>query len=48
MDAGLGELSRVGYLITKAFGPRVRLAAVTTNMPLVPDKPVDLGAEDLI
>ena len=46
VDAGLGELSRMGYLITKAFGPRVRLAAVTTNMPLVPDKPVDLGVED--
>ncbi|MBW2303993.1 MAG: reductive dehalogenase [Deltaproteobacteria bacterium] len=46
VDAGLGELSRMGYLVTKEFGPRVRLAAVTTNMPLVPDKPVDLGVED--
>ena len=46
VDAGLGELGRFGYLITKEFGPRVRLAAVTTSLPLVPDKPVDLGAQE--
>jgi reductive dehalogenase len=46
VDAGLGELGRLGYLMTKKFGPRLRLAAVTTNLPLVPDKPVDLGVED--
>ena len=45
VDAGLGEVGRIGYLITKEFGPRVRLSAVTTNMPLIPDKPVDIGAE---
>lgn len=46
VDAGLGELGRLGYLITKEFGPRIRLGAVTTNLPLIPDKPVDLGVED--
>ena len=46
VDAGLGELGRLGYLMTKEFGPRIRLGAVTTNLPLVPDKPVDLGVED--
>jgi len=46
VDAGLGELSRMGYLITKEFGPRVRLGAVTTDLPLVPDKPIDIGVED--
>jgi len=46
IDAGLGELGRLGYLITKQFGPRVRLGAVTTNLPLKPDKPVDIGVED--
>jgi reductive dehalogenase len=46
VDAGLGELGRIGYLMTKEFGPRVRLAAVTTDMPLKPDKPVDIGVED--
>jgi len=46
VDAGLGEMSRMGYLITKPFGPRVRLAAVTTDLPLITDKPLDLGVED--
>jgi epoxyqueuosine reductase QueG len=42
----LGEVGRLGYLMTKELGPRVRLSAVTTDLPLVPDKPVDIGAED--
>ncbi len=46
VDAGLGELGRLGYLITKEYGPRIRLGAVTTSMPLIPDKPVDIGVED--
>jgi reductive dehalogenase len=46
VDAGLGELGRLGYLMTKTYGPRVRLGAVTTTLPLVPDKPVDIGVED--
>ncbi len=46
VDAGLGEMGRFGYLITKKTGPRARIFAVTTDMPLEPDKPVDLGAED--
>jgi reductive dehalogenase len=46
VDAGLGELGRLGYLVTKELGPRVRLGAVTTDLPLMPDKPVDIGVED--
>jgi len=46
VDAGLGELGRLGYLITKELGPRVRLGVVTTDLPLIPDKPVDIGVED--
>ena len=46
VDAGLGEVGRVGYLMTKGFGLRIRLSAVTTDIPLIPDKPVDIGAED--
>lgn len=46
VDAGLGEMGRLGYLLTKKFGPRIRLGAVTTDLPMVPDKPVDLGVED--
>jgi reductive dehalogenase len=45
IDAGLGELGRFGYLMTDKFGPRVRLFAVQTDMPLVPDKPIDMGGE---
>ena len=37
-DAGLGEIGRMGLLMTPRLGPRVRLAVVTTNAPLVPDK----------
>lgn len=46
VDAGLGETGRLGYLMTKDFGPRVRLGAVTTDMPLLPDSPIDIGVED--
>jgi reductive dehalogenase len=43
IDAGLGELGRNGLLITRRFGPRVRLARVFTDLPLKVDKPIDLG-----
>lgn len=46
VDAGLGEVGRLGYLMTKEFGPRQRLSAVTTDLPLVPDEPVDIGVHD--
>ena len=46
VDAGLGETGRLGYLMTKDFGPRVRLGAVTTDLPLIPDQPIDIGVED--
>jgi len=45
-DAGLGELSRMGYLISRKYGARVRLGAVTTDLPLVPDRPVAFGVQD--
>ena len=43
--AGLGELSRMDRLITKEYGPRVRLCTVTTDLPLEADHPVDLNVE---
>lgn len=46
VDAGLGELGRLGYLMTGRFGPRVRVFATTTDMPLAPDKPVSIGADE--
>ncbi|MHA1927023.1 MAG: hypothetical protein ACTSV2_00430, partial [Candidatus Thorarchaeota archaeon] len=42
IDAGLGQFGRHGLLITKKFGPRVRIAKVLTDMPLTDDSP-DLG-----
>ena len=46
VDAGLGEMGRFGYLITRELGPRVRLFAVTTDLPLAEDQPADIGVED--
>jgi reductive dehalogenase len=46
IDAGLGELARNGLLITPAFGPRVRLAKVLTDLPLIPDRPIEFGVWD--
>jgi len=37
-DAGLGELGRMGLLMTPKYGPRVRIAVITTDIPLVLDK----------
>jgi reductive dehalogenase len=45
-DAGLGELGRLGYLISPKYGPRVRLGAVTTDLPLLTDKPITFGVRD--
>lgn len=45
-NAGLGELGRIGILMTQRFGPRVRLGLVTTDMPLIPDEPVVFGVQD--
>lgn len=36
-DAGLGELGRMGLLMTPDHGPRVRIGVVTTNIPLLTD-----------
>lgn len=38
-DAGLGEIGRMGLLMTPRLGPRVRLGVVTTAIELVPDRP---------
>ena len=40
-DAGLGELGRMGILMTPRVGPRVRIAVVSTDLPLTPDLPGD-------
>ncbi len=45
VDSGLGEVGRHGMLITEKFGPRIRLGKVFTDLPLVPDEPIEFGAE---
>lgn len=44
--AGLGELGRMGILVTKKFGSRVRLGLVTTDLPLIVDRPENFGVQD--
>ncbi len=39
-DAGLGEIGRMGLLMTPRLGPRVRIAVVTTDLPLLVDSRV--------
>jgi len=46
IDAGLGELGRNGLLMTSNFGPRVRISKVITDLPLVPDEPIELGVAE--
>lgn len=46
IDAGLGELGRLGYLITPEWGPHVRIDKVLTNMPLESDKPISFGVTE--
>jgi len=38
-DAGLGEIGRMGLLMTPELGPRVRIGVVTTDAPLVASSP---------
>jgi len=38
-DAGLGEIGRMGLLMSPKQGPRVRIAVVTTDIPLELDQP---------
>jgi reductive dehalogenase len=45
-DAGLGELGRLGYLISPTYGARIRLGGVTTDLPLLPDRPITFGVQN--
>jgi epoxyqueuosine reductase len=46
VKAGLGEYGRNGLLITKPYGPRVRLGKIYTNLPLAHDQPVRFGVRE--
>ncbi len=46
IKAGLGEYGRHGLLITKEFGPRVRLGKIFTDLPLAYDRPLRFGVNE--
>ena len=46
LKAGLGEYGRHGLLITKEFGPRVRIGKIFTDLPLDPDRPHSFGVRE--
>jgi reductive dehalogenase len=46
VDAGIGEDGRCGYTVTKEFGNNWRPGSIATDLPLIPDKPVDFGLQD--
>lgn len=45
--AGLGEMGRHGLLVTGEYGSRVRLSAVTTDLPLAADEPASVVGHGL-
>lgn len=46
VDAGLGEQGRHSIVIMPEVGCNFRPAVITTNIPLTPDKPIDIGVQD--
>ena len=46
IDAGMGQLGRHGLMLTREFGSCLKLAVVTTDLPLIHDPTVDIGADD--
>lgn len=42
-SAGLGWIGKNGLLINPVFGPRLSLATVLTDAPLMPDKPIEFS-----
>ena len=45
--SGLGEVSRIGEVILNPLlGPRLKSGVVTTDMPLVHDRPIDFGLQN--
>ena len=47
LEAGLGEMSRIGELVLNPFvGPRFKSVVLTTDMPITPDRKIDFGLQD--
>jgi reductive dehalogenase len=45
LRAGIGEVSRAGIILNPYLGLGYKAAAVLTDMPLAPDKPIDFGLQ---
>jgi reductive dehalogenase len=43
--AGIGEVSRAGIVLNPYLGFGFKAAAVLTDMPIVPDRPIDFGLQ---
>lgn len=46
LDAGIGEFCRTGRVLSPEYGNNMRLKAVTTDLPLQPDRPISFGLHD--
>jgi reductive dehalogenase len=46
LDAGIGEFCRTGRVLSPEYGNNMRIKAVTTDLPLRPDKPISFGLHD--
>jgi len=46
LAAGIGEVSRAGIILNPYLGLAYKAATVLTNMPIVPDQPIDFGLQD--
>jgi len=46
VDAGIGEQGRHSIVITPELGCNFRPAVITTDLPLIPDRPIDIGIQD--
>ena len=44
--SGLGEFGRLGFLVTREFGPRVRFGSITTDLPLPDVGSMQFGVEE--
>jgi ferredoxin len=46
IESGLGENSRLGIALNPFVGAAFKAAAVLTDLPLEPDKPIDFGLQE--
>jgi len=46
IDAGVGEFARSGNIMSPEYGTNIRMKPVTTDLPLIADKPISFGAHE--